>query len=118
VADLAATTEEELAVGIRAGVDVLEAAQMWRRSPQWRGEGSFLRAWELIPAVQRVLLELPEDASVSVPQAAAGPVLGIWWPEHRLAERLLHDAVDRLRVAAIRLPSMVAQCRAISRFRT
>ncbi|MGX6607478.1 hypothetical protein ACWKSP_35935 [Micromonosporaceae bacterium Da 78-11] len=107
VAELAATTDEELAADIRAAATALLAAVAERRARGGWPESAFeVRAHNAAVLAVRAVAELAPEAPLLVLTRAVAPALGEWWPASPAVERPLFETVERLRVAALHRPGV------------
>jgi hypothetical protein len=114
VAELAAVTDAELVIDVRAGIDeVLMAWQAWRSDPGYPARGTPGRSasdntGELITTTVKLVEALPGDADLATLVAAIRPLLGAFIPpSYGLTE--IAAAVDRLREPAITRPGLCAK---------
>jgi hypothetical protein len=113
---LAATTDVELAAGVRAAAAaVLELAAAWRHSPVWSSAEHYRRAYATAERMRVDLAELPDTAPLRDVVAAVAPVLNGWWPTQPAAAAAVGDAVEELRRTAMHRPSLVRDARTIAR---
>ena len=119
VAALAAMTDQQLAAGVREALIGLAAPVMaLYATGNWPVSDFDARAVDAFNRAQRVV----EQHGVEVPGlevmvAAAEPVLGMWWSGESAEAEAVQAAVARLRRAAMVLPGLVTQARAITETR-
>jgi hypothetical protein len=105
---LAAVTDDELARGVReASAEVLARVDEQPAGPMALGALAAAAAEQ----TRGALAALPADAAVRDVVAAVAPVLNVWWPDHPAGLRLVHEAVEALRTAAMHLPRLVDDAR-------
>jgi hypothetical protein len=108
---LAATTDEQQIIDIRAAAEVaLAAFNVWRQSSAWnRHEKHYQRWGALVDRVAVVLAELPADADLRTVIDAVRPLLNSWWPSSAQQEVTFSAAVDRLRYLTMWRPDRIHQ---------
>ena len=115
VRDLAAVTDQQLAVDIRAAavavlarVDELAAGRTWPMAAHDKATYATLRQ------AAEQLAALPADAGPVDVRAAVAPILGVFWPNSPAEMRPAHDAIEELRRTAMHRWSLVRDARLIT----
>lgn len=106
-------SDAELVAGIRAAArEVLDYAEVWRRSEHWqRAAAGEQQAYEAVQAAWAALGALGEDAAVDAAVEAVAPILRAWWPLAPTPAAAAAAAVEHLRMMAIHRPGLVRRAR-------
>jgi hypothetical protein len=120
LAELAMVTDAQLVAEIRtAFAAVRDAWHNFRAGPEYPNRESPLRARaaDHEPAVAQALTALAgvADGDLYGAEKAVGPVLTAYWSESTPAQRLVSEAVERLRIAAKQRPGLVRDARTLAR---
>ena len=114
---LATVSPSEMADDIRAATaDVYAYAQAWRSSPSWHGDKLQRKAYDCVAVAVAELDAIPAAQSYRDVDRLADVVariLNAWWPDTPGIQRDLHNAVDRLRRAAMHRTAWVRQARSM-----
>jgi hypothetical protein len=116
VRELAAVTDEQLAGEIRAAAAaVLSRVDEVTASGRWPAHAPERLTHAALRRVAEALATRPADAPAADVQAAAAPILSVYWPNAPAMMRPAHDAIEELRRVAMHRWSLVRDARWVTR---